>query len=344
MNKSNALLIAVIAAQALTSCGGGGSEHISPPESASGAHTLESVPFDQLGSGKVAFLRGDLSTAGRDGMYVIDSNTKISVFEFEGNGWYVDGPAVSPDGLSVAYTRYTDSTTVFDAYVANLDGSGARQVSAFSGQEGPPSWSPDGHEIFFFSNETLYRQPPILPTGSERVPITTLSGTCQSLENDGPVSVSTAGQIAWACNGSVIEVTSPDGSTTTAVYTVPTQTTGTMRLFAPAWSPDDKRLAFLEITGVAPNGPRQKVLVKTIGNQGDNELLLATVPASGSLEIGGENNIFSLCWTADGSRVVFNVPDGDPQSHIWVVNADGSALTQVTSAAGVWDASVSCSR
>ena len=77
---------------------------------------------------------------------------------------------------------------------------------------------------------------------------------------------------------------------------------------------------------------------------GTNASVVATVPASGSMEIGGFADVYSLCWSADGARFVFSVPDGDPQSHIWVVNVNGSELTQVTSAPGVWDFSVSCTQ
>jgi Tol biopolymer transport system component len=353
---------AIAGAWALVSCSGGGGGYTpQPPVSPPGAHTLESVPFERIGNGKVVFYRSDVGGSGRDGIYVVDANSRTSAFEFDTSvtgttAWYPAGPAVSPDGLSIAYTRLTDMTTLFDEYVANLNGSGARQVSSFGGQEGPPTWTPDGHQLVFYASNSLYRQPPIVPIGSERVTIASLSGVitpgvkCESLDNfwTGRVSVSSSGQTVWACAGSSISVTSPDGSTTTAIYAVPTQPAGTFRkIYAPAWSPDDKRIAFLEITGAgvyAFGGVRQSVSVKSIDNQGRNELLLATVPASGAREIGAADNIYSLCWSADGALLVFNVPDGDVQSHLWVMNANGSAPMQITSAIGVWDASVSCSR
>jgi len=110
---------------------------------------------------------------------------------------------------------------------------------------------------------------------------------------------------------------------------------------------DGNHVAFVTLAGVLANGiagERQKLSIAVIDADGTNGSVVATVPASGSMEIGGFADVYSLCWSADSARFVFSVPDGDPQSHIWVVNVDGSELTQVTSAPGVWDFSVSCTQ
>jgi Tol biopolymer transport system component len=351
------LLSILIGTCTLNGCGSGGSGS-APPTAPPGSHTLEAVPYAQLGVGKIVFHRADLYGSGwRDGIYMVNPVIRSSSFEFDsGSGWYADGPQVSPDGLKVAYTRWTDSNTMFDVYVANLNGSGERQVSAFPGQEGPPAWTPDGQQILFYANTSnialdvnFYRQPPA-PGASQRVQVTNFQSTtsqCPSIASyTDRVSVAPSGQIVWDCAGNM-EVTAPDGSTTTAIYTLPTAAPMFSELHASTWSPDGQRIAFLVLVRASLNagpGERQQMLLKTVDPQGQNELVLATVASSGLQDLGGQNNIYSLCWAQDGSRIFFNVPDGNAQAHIWVVNADGSALTQVTNASMVWDHSVSCSR
>ncbi len=345
----------------LTGCGGGGSGSAAPTPPP-GSHTLEAVPFGQLGAGKVVFNRADMVGRGwRDGIYMIDPVSNTSSFEFgAGAGWYPSGPQVSPDGLSVAYARWTDANTLFDVYVANLNGSAARQVSAFPGQDGPPSWTPDGLQIAYYASaqigsENFYRQPPVMPTGAQRVQITNFPPTATSCpviaEYTDRVSISISGQIVWICAAS-IELTAPDGSLTTAIYTLAASTPPYTELHAATWSPDGLHIAFLELfraaytAGPGP-GERKQMVLNVVDALGQNPTVLATVASSGLQDLGGEDNINSLCWAADGSRIFFNVPDGtdgNEQAHLWAVNADGSGLIQVTHAAGVWDHSVSCSR
>ena len=72
---------------------------------------------------------------------------------------------------------------------------------------------------------------------------------------------------------------------------------------------------------------------------GDNSITLAELNMSASMY--AEDNNISLCWSPDGSKIAFNKPEYDLCSHIYVINADGTNLVQVTSAAGVTDISVS---
>jgi Tol biopolymer transport system component len=351
------LSIIILAASSLCSCGGGGGGS-GPPAPPAQAHVLEALPFDRLGAGKIVFHRGDFSAQGwRDGIYMIDPASRTTRFEFDGgNGWYPAGPQVSPDGLRIAYTRLTDNKTLFDVYVANLDGSAATRVSAFPGQEGPPSWSPDGQELVFYAWETnigenFYRQPPT-PGTSQLVPLTKFPGAggCPSI-NDfyaDRVSIAPSGQFVWICYGN-IELTAVDGSATSPIYSLPSSAPAFTELHSASWSPNGQSIAFLELfrdpdIGGSGAGERKQMLVKLIDAQGRNETVLATVPSSGVADMGGDHNIYSLCWAADGSRIFFNVADGNIQSHIWVVNADGTGLAQVTNAPDVWDHSVSCSR
>jgi Tol biopolymer transport system component len=346
--------LVLIAACTIAGCGGGGPKPRPPPPV---TPQLETVPYGALGAGGIVFLRADFSTAGgRDGIYLIDAARAISTFEFLGGAtWYANSPAASPDGQSIAYTRYTDNSSLFDVYTAHVDGSGERQVSAFPGQDGPVTWTPDGSALVYDAaaadySFNLYRQAAtsVGTSGGEQIThFPYLCGSpCPLTYGDADrAAVSPSGQIAWA-NHSTIELTSPDGSAISTLYTLPPAAPGEWAaVHGTAWSPDGTRLAFVTLAGTTANGmagERHKLSVTVIDKDGANESVVTTVPASGSVEIGGFSDIYSICWSADGSHFVFNVPDGDPQSHLWVVNVDGSGLTQVTTASGVWDMSVSC--
>jgi hypothetical protein len=51
-----------------------------------------------------------------------------------------------------------------------------------------------------------------------------------------------------------------------------------------------------------------------------------------------------LCWSPDGTKILFAIPDGEKTCHLYVVNLDGSGYSQVTNQINVFDSNVSWSR
>jgi Tol biopolymer transport system component len=69
---------------------------------------------------------------------------------------YVEYQAWSPDGSRIAFmspgpSGFTGSDPAYDIYVVNADGSGLEQLTDDPGQDGFPSWSPDGTKLAFSS-------------------------------------------------------------------------------------------------------------------------------------------------------------------------------------------------
>jgi len=78
---------------------------------------------------------------------------KLSASDHHGS---TDGPAISPDGKSVAYISRKDG--VPNVYAMGLDGDGQRQITTRQAPCGRVRWSPDGRQLSFVSFEGRYPQ------------------------------------------------------------------------------------------------------------------------------------------------------------------------------------------
>ena len=338
-------------------CGSSSSDGPTAPEQAlPPVPALESISFQLVGAGKIAFERSG-SSSGYHAIYVVDGSAASSAHAFDDT--LVFGAALSPDGRRLAYTAFTNVTTGYDVYVANVDGTGAQQVTRFPDNERSPSWTPDGGKIVVAGGVggggalNLYSQSavvnPLDQTQLTNFPAT--STTCPTMlaGGDHRVAVSSQGGMAFACTNGEIDV-SVNGTFIPTYLPARNDRRNWPNVFAPSWSPDGARIAFVQTTSdSATNYSLIRFDVKIMNANGSGVATVASVPiAAGSNAFAGGalvglNNI-SLCWMPDGSRLVFNVPESQVVGHVWIARLDGSAPVQLTNAPGVWDRSVSCSR
>jgi hypothetical protein len=318
---------------------------------------LESVPYALLGPGKVAFERIGPFSAAYSSIYIIDATATSSSHAFDNTVTWA--PALSPDGRRLTYTTYSGTATLYDVYVANIDGTGVQHATSFPGQEGPPTWTPDGAKIVVAASVggnsvyDVYSQSPVTSPGDVTQLTHFAPGAGGSIDcpiivdNEEPVAVSTQGMLAFACFFREVDVLSPNGTPSASYAPARGDRRHWPNIFSPSWSPDGTRLAFVQTTSdSATNYALIGLAVNVMNADGSNVSTIASVQAS-SPGVGGgwigPNNL-SLCWMPDGSRLVFNIPESDLVGHLWVVRADGTGLAQLTSAPGTWDRSVSCSR
>ena len=316
-----------------------------PPPAAPTIPALESVPFALMGPGKVAFERIDpTGTRTYSAIYVVDASATTSAHIFDNE--LARAPALSPDGRQLAYVGWAD------VYVGNIDGSSSKRVSQ---GVGPPTWTPDGAKIVMAKANGLgflnvHLQSPIENPGDATQLTNFAAGpggsiSCPVILSGWPlISISSRRALAFACFSGEIDVLSANG-TLSAYAPSRNDPRRFPNVFAPTWSPDETRLAFIETTRDSATNTLIALAVKVMNADGTN--MTTVVTREGLAQAGGEwsgpNNL-SICWMPDGSRLVFNIPESTMVGHLWVVRVDGSGLAQLTSKPGVWDRSVSCSR
>jgi TolB protein len=260
-------------------------------------------------------------------------------------------PSVSPDGNWIAFI--SDRGGVENAFVIAPDGTGRRQLTAGGAQS--VRWSPDGKTLRLTAEgadsgraftvlmdgtdrrvvaEVAGRNPRLSPDGT-RVAYLSGSWTATAMmvaDADGSKARRVAGggttawNTAWSPNGErlayaygdstrllQVHVVNPDGSNDVALTRMPASE-GSAQM--PEWSPDGRRIA-IQVSNLRTHtghiwivdlssGEARKLAAHADG-------ILDEVPA----------------WFPDGKRIAFQSNRGGTME-IWVMNADGSGMRQVT--------------
>lgn len=235
---------------------------MSPPATPPPPITLvDSVDYDAIGSGRLCFER--LVSSGRgDGVFVIDARARRA-WGFAATADYVGGlfsePAISPDGLRIAYSSLTDLVTFWDIYTMPADGGFPAQATTGADQEFLPFWTPwselrwggdTSRHTVSVTGARAFAQGGKLYLGTVKLD----AGPQDWL--DAPAFSPDGTELAWirARNANTVAtsidivVSDPDGGHPKTIATLPLPD-GLMRWqggnnLSLAWSPDGRRLAF----------------------------------------------------------------------------------------------------
>jgi Tol biopolymer transport system component len=284
-------------------------------------------------SGVVAFERGgDIFVANVDG----SGERNLT----RGRVVNASDPDVSPSGTMIAFDEYLGGVADRTA-VINVDGTGLRRLGANGGAQ----WSPDG-SLVAFGGLSERELDVVAPDGSGRRTVATDDDGGFSWSPDGreiaygsdgglqaldvmngtkrTVAQMRANVVAWSPDGSKIAFTTNLGQ---RLWLVGADGSGLRNLFfaegsvdAPSWSPDSKEIAFGAVAGLI--GPARVIALDIVSGS----VVRLTTP-----EFGEGSEVPS--WAPDGSRIAYvRERTRGGVGDVWVMNADGSAKTQVTHA------------
>jgi WD40 repeat protein len=228
------------------------------------------------------------------------------------------GPSWSPDGMKIAYAAITcyQYYYYYDyCYPVGLAVMGFAQLTS-DPSDLQPAWSPDGTKIAFTSSRSGH---------SGLWVINAAGGSAPTLVTDSPQSVSKptwspdGTQLAFACvvdagNSDICRINA-NGTGFTRLTSNPAQDAG------PAWKPGGSRIAFA-----------------TTRYTGQYELAVMNPDGSDVVSVSPGTRAGDPAWSPDGTKLVFAdfSSCGLPNcysSGLLVMNADGTAITRLTSGA-----------
>lgn len=249
------------------------------------------------GNGRIAYdVQNDIWTVNPDG----SGKLNVTRGRFPGP----EAPAWSADGARIAFAAANG------IWVIGADGSRAKQVTQESNYEDTdPAWSPDGSQLVFSRDAD----------GARLLYVVTLDGS--GLHALTPQMAAGAQNPAWSPDGSTIAF--DDGND---LWSIGADGSGLRQLTGygspadapsgiyPSWSPDGRLLAYKGCVDVASCN------IYTIAPDGSSP---ATV-------VSGLYESWELAWSPDGSRIALvNDANTPAQEQLFVVNADGSNLSQL---------------
>jgi len=239
-----------------------------------------------------------------------------------------------------------------EIYVMNADGSGETNLSNGPGDDSFGGWSPDGSRIAFTSDRDGNWEIYVVNTdGSGLTNLSKDPGDDGVVRNESIIGGWAPAVVAWSPDGSRIAfISSRDGNN--EVYVVAADGSGQTRLTNDpcdddfnAWSPDGSRIAFTSHDLAPATGNCGSTIIYVVNADGSNVTRLANITNDAAADCPPDHVCpvavaVGLAWSRDGSSIVFNRILADASYEIYVMNADGSGLTNLTTypAGGVWPA------
>lgn len=221
-------------------------------------------------------------------------------------------PAWSPDGKQIAYVKNAS-----DGYIYIIRSDGKRRRRLVPGDD--PTWSPGGRTLAY---------------SLDGISVVDVDGRHDRVIRTPPELIDY--DTAWSPDGSRIAFTEGLGlgggarcahSHQARLFVMKSNGTNVTRLttsgdnFAPTWSPDGKKIAFLTVDPRKDN----PYVVMTMNANGRDQRIIARITLTPCVSAG-------LAWSPDGARLAFVAQRGSasPSSWIFTMRLDGTDVRAVT--------------
>jgi Tol biopolymer transport system component len=236
-------------------------------------------------------------------------------------------------GASTAETTATSAGKIvfssnrtgdIEIHAMNANGAGIVRLTNAVGDDSDPTWSPDGKRILFTSDREHQSSDPqkvtseIYVMNADGSALTRL--TTNEFQDWGPRWSPDGKRIVWASS-----LTQPGFDFD--IYTMNADGSGRKNLtpgpgrdFVPAWSSTGK-------------------IVFASDDDGDYDLYVMDADGGGVTKLFDDpRDDHPLSWSPDGKRLLFRRFDASGNhTSLWVVNADGSSMKQLTTGAGSFE-------
>ncbi len=211
-------------------------------------------------------------------------------------------PAATPfgGGGRITYVSFRDGNA--EIYVIDgLDDSSPARLTSNAELDSWPDWSPDRARLTFQRN--IGSKPDIYVMEADGSFQTNLTNSADY--DTGP---------DWSPDGTRIAFASDRAGGALQIWVMKTDGTGLVQLTdtpqlnsTPDWSPDGNRIAFESM------------------RDGQREIYVMNSDGTGQTPVTTTGNNYGPVWSPDGTRIAFSSSNG-----LWLVNADGTGLFQLT--------------
>lgn len=306
----------------------------------------DEIPYDFLGSGKILFERTGPYPGEYSGFYVIDINQRKS---WSLNINYSRNPCFSNDGNKISFVHDSGSKTGYNIHTMDLFGNGIEQLTDILGLVHYPMWNSSDNLLIFWGggvNNEFDRIFTVTPDGSNLKEIKSFyyNSSIQSFAPSGRMTISNDNKIVYAVNNGPISglcMINLDGSNFKVLVNAPEGE----NLESPRLSPDDQSIAYLSITR-DNNWEYESMSIRILNITTNNteEIYKSDIGYKEWSDGSAVSSSIWICWSPDGTKLLFTKPVADFTSYIYLINIDGSQLTQVTTLEGVTDRQISWSK
>jgi Tol biopolymer transport system component len=210
-------------------------------------------------------------------------------------------------------------------YIINTDGSDRRLLTRRGGVAGGTfDWSPDGQQLAFTSG----RPPRLYP---EQISVVKTDGSGLKRLTAG---VRSSMNPSWSPDGKLITFDRDEAvGYARQIWVMHADGTAKRKLTYsrqvnewPTWSPDGQKILFETVVG--PEFGKKRMELHTMNRDGTEKRLIARVKATNG--IAGKYWCACADWSPDGTKIAYEAPTGKRKPGIFVMNADGTARTQLT--------------